>query len=135
MKTFAAFAWGARFKSASVPYCVVSAAPSLRFANSSTGSPWSFALSSVRAEKAQARFAGREPVDALAEVAEKRHVHLAEQFLDESWADGRVVVEKTHRSVPRPGERTSRAMILPFHRASTRFQIEAISLGLTSLVL
>ena len=50
MKTFAAFAWGARFKSASVPYCVTSGAPSFKFANSSTGNPWSFALS-VSAQK------------------------------------------------------------------------------------
>src|SRR5215471_12278599 len=62
-----------------------------------------FRLVGVRAEKAQARFAAREPVDTLAEVAEERYVHLAEQLLDESRADGRMVIEKTHRRVPRPG--------------------------------
>src|SRR5262245_41541895 len=62
-----------------------------------------FRLVDVRTEQAQARFAVREPVDALAEVAEERHVHLTEQLLDESRADRRVVVEKTHRIVPRSG--------------------------------
>src|SRR4029077_20693877 len=62
-----------------------------------------FRLVGVRAEKAQARFAAREPVDNLAEIAEERHVHLTEQLFDESRADRRVEVEKTHRSAPRPG--------------------------------
>src|SRR5438270_3301486 len=63
-----------------------------------------FRLVGVRAEKAQARFAAREPIDTLAEVAEERHVHLAEQLLDEIRAERRVVVEKTHRSAPGPGD-------------------------------
>src|SRR6266850_1382630 len=63
-----------------------------------------FRLVGVRAEKAQARFAAREPVDTLAEVAEERHVHLAEQLLDESRTDRRVKVEKPHRSASRPGD-------------------------------
>src|SRR5215469_13528360 len=62
-----------------------------------------FRLVRVRAEKAQARFAACEPVDTLAEIAEERYVHLTEQLLDESRADRRMAVEKTHRSAPRPG--------------------------------
>src|SRR5438445_10608342 len=62
-----------------------------------------FRLVGVRAEKAQARFAASELVDTLAEVAEERHVHLAEQLLDESRADRWMMIEKTHRRVPRPG--------------------------------
>src|SRR5436309_2196185 len=59
-----------------------------------------FRLVGVRAEKAQARFAAREPVDTLAEVAEERHVHLAEQLLDESRADRRgfSILERSTRS-------------------------------------
>src|SRR5437899_11863243 len=69
-----------------------------------------FRLVGVRAEKAQARFAAREPVDTLAEVAEERHVHLAEQLLDESRADRRMMIEKRIGAFPGPGDRTSRAM-------------------------
>ena len=90
MKTLAAFGWGARFSSATVPNCSP-APPCFENFRAECVHRQPLPLQDIDvAKKADRIFPRGQPIGALAEIAKQSRVHLAKKFTNERWPEFRV---------------------------------------------